>query len=516
MVLEVVAAPAGLDITVNRIRISAAGETDTSSNEVSDVVISVGTSLHSSAFAEVLRSAALAGAAAVVVKATAGETLSSAPPIAVLTAPADADWGQIYTLLGAAASSARSPLGNDDVAIPDLFSLADAMATAIGGATTIEDRQFRVVAYSSLDQPIDDVRRDSILGRGVPSYVMEDDAIVAMYRTMWSSDDVVRLPSRDDGRVRSRMGVPMRAGGAVVGSIWVVEGDRPFDTQAEATLREASKLAALRMIQHLAADDPQRRQRSDAVRSLLEGRGGELGSIAAADSFAVITFAGVTPLDPQDIDAIDRLGRLSTLVAFHCEALDSRSVAVILQQRVWAIVPLGDRVPLRRVRDVATEIVRRAEHTFREPVFAGIGGVARATADLAESRWQAAEVHAALVEQSQHSSRVGANAVGSMDDMQDEVAMRHLRTVLGGDHRLRSPRLIALHRHDLDQHTDYVATLGAYFAAFGDIASAAAAMNVHSNTLRYRLKRIGEIAGIDLDRPVDRFMLELAWRLGTW
>jgi len=516
MVLEVIAAPAGLDISVNRIRISAAGEADTSSNEAGDVVVSIGTSLQSALFADVVRTAASSGAAAVVVKAAVGETLAIAPPIAILTAPADADWGQIYTLLGAAASSARSPLGSDDVAIPDLFSLADAMATAIGGATTIEDRQFRVVAYSSLDQPIDDVRRDSILGRGVPSYVMEDDAIVAMYRTMWSSDDVVRLPRRDDGRVRSRMGVPMRAGGAVVGSIWVVEGDRPFDTQAEATLREASKLAALRMIQHLAADDPQRRQRSDAVRSLLEGRGGELSSIAVADSFAVVAFAGVTPPDPQDIDAIERLGRLSTLVAFHCEALDSRSVAVSMQQRVWAIVPLSDRVTLRRVREVAAEIIRRAEHTFREPVFAGIGGIARVTSDLAESRWQAAKVHEVLVEQSRGTAGARTNGVATMDDMHDEVAMRHLRNVLEDDPRLRSPRLIALQSHDLDQRTDYVATLGAYLAAFGDIATAAATMNVHSNTLRYRLKRIGEITGVDLARPVDRFMLELAWHLGTW
>ena len=66
------------------------------------------------------------------------------------------------------------------------------------------------------------------------------------------------------------------------------------------------------------------------------------------------------------------------------------------------------------------------------------------------------------------------------------------------------------------KRTDYVATLGAYLAAFGDIATAAATMNVHSNTLRYRLKRIGEITGVDLARPVDRFMLELAWHLFTW
>jgi DNA-binding PucR family transcriptional regulator len=36
---------------------------------------------------------------------------------------------------------------------------------------------------------------------------------------------------------------------------------------------------------------------------------------------------------------------------------------------------------------------------------------------------------------------------------------------------------------------------------------------VHSNTLRYRLKRIDEIIGLDLADPVTRFVLELQWRL---
>jgi DNA-binding PucR family transcriptional regulator len=58
-----------------------------------------------------------------------------------------------------------------------------------------------------------------------------------------------------------------------------------------------------------------------------------------------------------------------------------------------------------------------------------------------------------------------------------------------------------------------VATLTAWLDAFGDIAAAAAAVHVHPNTLRYRLRRLAEVAGIDLDNADDRFSAMLQLRL---
>ena len=54
----------------------------------------------------------------------------------------------------------------------DLFALANAVALMVGGATTIEDRQSNVLAYSSADDPIDTPRRETILGRKVPDHWM--------------------------------------------------------------------------------------------------------------------------------------------------------------------------------------------------------------------------------------------------------------------------------------------------------------------------------------------------------
>ncbi|MDQ6741530.1 MAG: helix-turn-helix domain-containing protein [Candidatus Dormibacteraeota bacterium] len=42
---------------------------------------------------------------------------------------------------------------------------------------------------------------------------------------------------------------------------------------------------------------------------------------------------------------------------------------------------------------------------------------------------------------------------------------------------------------------------------------AAAALHVHPNTLRYRLERAGDIAGLQLREPETRFQLQLASQL---
>lgn len=53
-------------------------------------------------------------------------------------------------------------------------------------------------------------------------------------------------------------------------------------------------------------------------------------------------------------------------------------------------------------------------------------------------------------------------------------------------------------------------TLDAWFAHDGHPAATAEALHIHRNTLDYRLRRIGEITGLDVTRLEDRFLLYLS------
>ncbi|MGV9808278.1 PucR family transcriptional regulator [Micromonospora chersina] len=57
-------------------------------------------------------------------------------------------------------------------------------------------------------------------------------------------------------------------------------------------------------------------------------------------------------------------------------------------------------------------------------------------------------------------------------------------------------------------------TLDAFFAAGGTLESAARALFVHPNTVRYRLKRVAEVAGFSPLTPRDAFTLQVALTVG--
>lgn len=71
----------------------------------------------------------------------------------------------------------------------------------------------------------------------------------------------------------------------------------------------------------------------------------------------------------------------------------------------------------------------------------------------------------------------------------------------------------AVARHDRKHGTAYVETLSRYLDQGCRTQACADAMGLHVTTLRYRLARIQELFGIQLDTPERRFSLELAIRL---
>jgi ATP-dependent Clp protease ATP-binding subunit ClpA len=66
--------------------------------------------------------------------------------------------------------------------------------------------------------------------------------------------------------------------------------------------------------------------------------------------------------------------------------------------------------------------------------------------------------------------------------------------------------------YDLQHHSQMLETLTAYLKESGSVAATAAALQVHRKTLKYRLARIAELTGWDLEDPEQRFHLDLACR----
>jgi DNA-binding PucR family transcriptional regulator len=66
---------------------------------------------------------------------------------------------------------------------------------------------------------------------------------------------------------------------------------------------------------------------------------------------------------------------------------------------------------------------------------------------------------------------------------------------------------------DRSGRTEYVRTLTASLENWGETRKAAELLHIHPNTLRYRLSQLKEVAGIDLEDPAQRLVLQLQLRV---
>jgi purine catabolism regulator len=67
--------------------------------------------------------------------------------------------------------------------------------------------------------------------------------------------------------------------------------------------------------------------------------------------------------------------------------------------------------------------------------------------------------------------------------------------------------------HDRENGTPYLETLSTYLQESCRSQACADSLGLHVTTLRYRLSRIQELFGIDVETPDKRFAVELAIRL---
>jgi hypothetical protein len=448
--------------------------------------------------------------------------------VALLALTRGASWTQLAALL-------RSLLAEGDVGddgqetlggMPsgDLFSVANAVAALIDAPVTIEDRSSRVLAFSGRQDEADLSRVETILGRQVPERYSRLLVERGVFRELYRSDQPVYIEPPSGGGLPDfalpRAAVAVRAGDEVLGSIWAAVRE-PLTPGRARAMCDAARLVALHLLRIRAGADVSRRLRADLVSTALEGGTGAFEAVrrlGLADQPVVVLALAVA--DPAE------RARLADALAMHLSAIHPRCAAAPVGDVAYGLIPVvpsgaggapgqaegaeGADGELRAVR-IATGFLDRVGERSR-PVIA-IGQVAFDAAGLPGARACADRVLRVL-------RAAEANGTGNEDkgprvarlaDVHAEALLIELRDLAAahGD-RLTGP-VARLSAYDAEHGTNLVETLRAWLDAFGDVAAASAAMFVHANTFRYRLRRLTELSGIDLTDQEQRFaaMLQL-------
>ena len=475
----------------------------------SDLLFAVGVDPRLASAIDVVTSSGARGAVGVLLKDD-GElppslvAAADAAGVALLVAPQAAAWGQLHTLLRTARSvSAPRGIGASGAPLGDLFGLADALASAVGGAVSIEDERSTVLAYSTGPHPTDEARRAAILGRRVPEAWRALLDKMGVFRRISTTDDVVHLDSLDELASAPRLVIGVRAGGEALGSIWVQEGERPFGVDAKQALREAASLAALHLLRARSGEDLERRRSGDQLRAVLEGR---LPSALLAETLqtrpdAPVVLLAIEPLDADSGETGVLADRVADFLVFSCAAFRRRAVAAGIGRTAYAVLA-GRSGGVEGARQLGADLAARVESGLRARVRSVVADHPEGLPELGALRQEA---DLALRVQSAR----GATDTVHVDDVHVAAVLEQLRDLAAERPGLLAGKVRLLEANDRDRSTTYVATLRAFLDAFGDVRLAADAVGVHPNTFRYRLRRLSELAGLDLDDHEQRLVAQL-------
>ena len=425
--------------------------------------------------------------------------------VTVLAISAEMSWDQLHALARTSISSASATVRDQrGVRFGDLFALANSAAAMLEGPVIIDDERMEVIAFSSLGDPIDSIREQSILQRRPPREFLdwcESNGILPRVR---QSLHPVRVVPPDGA---TRLVTAIRGGTDILGYLWVAESKRELDQHCADLLAETARVAALQLLRSRISEDLDRRLRSDLLRNALAGRANptiveaRLGLENVA--FRLVAFAPERAGEPSSHVPYDLGPRsLEDLVALRVEASRRRGAVTSCAGRVYATFPVGDDRTSDEAARLATEIVGQAERQLRVQLRAAVSGEIGSADRLDEARGEVDRLlNLPLLDDSRR--------VITFEDSIAHAILSELTEIMLDRPHLLQGGVAGMVLSDRDRDTEYVPSLRAYFAAGGDLTAAARTLFVHRNTLKYRLTRIRDIFGVDVEDPTQRLVAEL-------
>ncbi|WP_406220173.1 PucR family transcriptional regulator [Streptomyces canus] len=431
----------------------------------------------------------------------------------------------------------------------DYQELVDEISELLGVPATLENRDFELIAFGVYDSEgeldpsaLDPVRTRSILTR----------RSTAAVRTWFEGFGITRAsgpvripPTPEAGVYRGRICLPVRHRGVVLGYVWLLDSDPgPTDPQLDAAMRVTARIGAL-----LADEAQHGADLSRELRAVLTAERGWQGDMAVAalrtalgpradGPYTVVCVAPWPSSDPDDAPSARTVPHTTALCTVPW-GVTGQALAVLVRLRATdTLTPasstagrlleraapgaVGDTAASGASRDTAapgttggtaspgaarsTEAVGVTQGTAppgaardTRALGAGVAGVADARVGLAElaPAWQeaSAAARAALAEP-------GFGPVAEWSRIGPYRLLTALPPETAHDPVVR-PLLSPAHR-------ELARTAEVYLDCAGQAGRTAAELGIHRQTLYYRLSRVEQLTGLDLDDGEDRLLLHMA------
>ncbi|WP_033321043.1 PucR family transcriptional regulator [Streptomyces yerevanensis] len=398
--------------------------------------------------------------------------------------------------------------------------LVDEISELLGAPATLENRDFELIAFGAYDSDseidesaLDPVRTRSILTRRSTTAV----------RTWFEGFGIaqatgpVRIPPTPEAGVyRGRVCLPVRHRGLVLGYVWLLADDPgPTEEQLDAAMEVTARIGDLLADEAQAGADLTRE-----LRAVLTAERGWPRDMAVAELRTALGVRGeglhtvvcVTPwpsADPDDAPSVRTIPGATALCTVPW-GTTGQSLALLVRLRSSTVLTPATSAAARLLREAegmggGSGLVagtRGASGGRAEGAREASGGPA---AGIAAPRSGLAELGAAW-----HEASAAAGAALAEPGLGPVAEWASI-----GPYRLLTA-LPAEAAHDpvvrplLDPaHRELARTAEAFLDCAGQAGRTAAHLGIHRQTLYYRLSRVEQLTGLDLDDGEDRLLLHM-------
>lgn len=379
----------------------------------------------------------------------------------------------------------------------DLATLTETLAFILNRSVLIESPSFEVLA-SAIRGPVDENRLRAIELGYTPREVSQRMIKRGFYAQLQEKLRPVRMGTMPDiGMTMERVIAPVVVRREIYGYIWIVAGDHPLTDLDELAIEHAATVAALVMVKEDAVREAQQAARGDFLTQLLRPDAEIDPSVLTQGNVVgyqfdrphqvlfVVTHAEPLPAAARLDGWLRGLGQWSLVVA------REKGIALIVESKTNAVgqalaqkmvIEIGNRSQQLRVGVGQTTDGKSLRRVYDEAVEAAdIGG--RLNGVPVTCFWE----------------------LGLLDwlyRLPPETVQANPYFAI----------VEALAEHDRKTNSDLARTLAAYLDHGGALAEAALTLNVHRNTMLYRLGRIEEITKVDLRDVSQRLNLHVAMK----
>ncbi|MGP4045227.1 PucR family transcriptional regulator [Streptomyces sp. 2A115] len=412
----------------------------------------------------------------------------------------------------------------------DYQELVDEISELLGAPATLENRDFELIAFGAYDSDseidesaLDPVRTRSILTR----------RSTAAVRTWFEGFGIARAtgpvripPTPEAGVHRGRVCLPVRHRGVVLGYVWLLDyTPGPTERQLAAAMAVTTRIGALLADEAQAGADLTRE-----LRAVLTAERGWQRDMAVAELRTALGVRGDGPhtlvcvapwpsADPDDAPSVRTIPGATALCTVPW-GTTGQSLALLVRLRSPEVLTPATTGASRLLKEAegvqgvagvegvesvhgmqgpasppsASPSLARSATPSPSPA-AGVAGPRTGLADLGTA-WQeaSAAARAALAE-----PRLGPVAHWA------SIGPFRLLTTLPPD-AAHDPAVRPLLS---SAHRELARTAEVFLDCAGQAGRTAAELGIHRQTLYYRLSRVEQLTGLDLDDGEDRLLLHM-------